>query len=182
MFDVALNSPRGLFLNQVAATTLQEEGETSPYTAMHQRVAKFPRPLGLLRLAFQGMTDKADDFWEVMCPYFTRAEYPASAVLYREGEVAQQFILLESGMLRAEYDTPQGSYFELIVAGRPCGELPFFSETRRTATVRAERGCVVWTMGRQEWEELRSNHPTVAGELMKVCLKLTTERMESITS
>ena len=103
-------------------------------------------------------------------------------MLYRENEHPRNYYLLESGMLRAEYDTPQGRYFELIVAGRPCGELPFFGETRRTATVRAERDSVVWMLGKDGWARLRATEPGVAMELMKVCLKLTAERMESITS
>lgn len=85
-------------------------------------------------------------------------------------------------MLRAEYDLPQGKYFELIVTGRPCGELPFFGETRRTATVRAEEDCEMWCLSVEKWEELREKEPMVAQELLRVCLKLTSERMESITS
>jgi hypothetical protein len=42
--------------------------------------------------------------------------------------------------LRARYALEQGNYHETIVAGTTCGELPFFSETRRTSDVRAA-GC-----------------------------------------
>lgn len=85
-------------------------------------------------------------------------------------------------MLKAEYELPQGRYFELIVAGRPCGELPFFSETRRTATVRAEQDCVTWALDGDAWRGLREREPDIARELLTVSLKLTTERMDSITS
>ncbi|KAL1954356.1 hypothetical protein VTO42DRAFT_1383 [Malbranchea cinnamomea] len=180
--DFMYNSPRGSYLNQIAASALREEAEGCPYASTQQKGHKYPQPLPLLMQAFQGLTNKDDEFWAPICLYFTQAEYPASSVLYREGEVPRHFYLLESGMLRAEYDTPQGSYFELIVAGRPCGELPFFGETRRTATVRAERDCVVWMMGVESWEKVRAKEPIVAMELMKMCLKLTAERMESITS
>lgn len=181
-----LNSPRRHYLNQVAASTLREEAERTPHAAAthHQKSSstKYPQPLPLLLVTIQGLTNQSADFWSAASPYFTRAEYASSAVLYREGEAPRNFYLLESGMLRAEYDTPQGRYFELIVAGRPCGELPFFGETRRTATVRAERDCAVWMLGKDGWEALRTREPEVAMELLKVCLKLTAERMESITS
>jgi sulfate permease, SulP family len=85
-------------------------------------------------------------------------------------------------MLRAEYEMPQGRYSELIVAGRPCGELPFFGETERTATVKAEHDCVVWYLGLEKWEELRVKEPEIAQEILMISLKLTAERMESITS
>ena len=103
-------------------------------------------------------------------------------ILYHRGETAKGFYLLEDGILRADYELPQGRYFESIVAGTTCGELPFFSETDRTATVQAERDCVTWLMDRQMWEELQRAEPDVAQELLRISLKLTSERMSAITS
>jgi SulP family sulfate permease len=140
------------------------------------------QPLSLLLQTFQGLSSQTEDFWFPICPYFSRESYPASTVLYHEGDVPHAFYLLESGMLRAEYDLPQGRYFELVVAGRPCGELPFFSETRRTATVKAECDCVAWCLTAEKWKELQEEEPRAARELLTICLKLTTERMDSITS
>jgi sulfate permease, SulP family len=77
---------------------------------------------------------------------------------------------------------PQGRYFESIVAGTTCGELPFFSETDRTATVQAERNCVAWLMDRDHWEKLQRADSEVAQELLRISLKLTSERMSAITS
>lgn len=177
--DGIVSSPRHLYLQQVATSTIRENETalTAPaaWSAMRQ-------PLPLLLQTFQGLTDKNEDFWFPACSYFTRNSYAADAVLYKEGDVPKAFYLLESGMLRAEYDLPQGRYFELIVAGGPCGELPFFSETRRTATVRAERDCVAWCLDAKNWRELRREEPRIAQELLTVGMKLTTERMDSITS
>ncbi|KAK2742702.1 hypothetical protein FQN57_005157 [Myotisia sp. PD_48] len=203
--DLLAHTPRKFYLQQLASDVLKEEEEElgsgkassrnlSP--ALHHEHQQdqqqqeqeenqqqpFPQPLPLLMQTFHGASTKPAEFWLPACLYFTRAEFPTSSVLYREGEFPHHFYLLESGMLRAEYQTPQGSYFELTVAGRPCGELPFFGETNRTATVRAERDSVVWTMGTEDWEQLRTKEPELALEMMKVCLKLTSERMESITS
>jgi SulP family sulfate permease len=161
---------------------LREEAEESQQARAPSRWATYQQPLPLILQTFQGLTTQNEDFWYPAVSYFTRAVAPASSVLYRDGESPENFYLLESGMLRAEYETPQGNYFELIVAGRPCGELPFFSETKRTATVRAERDCVVWRLSTEKWQELREKEPMIAQELLSVCLKLTSERMESITS
>ncbi|PGH08116.1 hypothetical protein AJ80_07910 [Polytolypa hystricis UAMH7299] len=183
--DTIFNSPRGRYLHDVATSTLREEAESSgsaTYVSTTQRWTSFQQPLPLLLQTFHGLTAENEDFWFPACAYFSRAEFPTSSILYREGDTPENFYLLESGMLRAEYRTPQGSYFELVVAGRPCGELPFFGETRRTATVRAERDCVVWCLSREKWMELRAERPLIAQELLRVCLKLTAERMESITS
>lgn len=177
--DGLTSSPRRRYLQQAATETIRED-ETAvvtpaAWTAMRQ-------PLPLLLQTFQGLTAQNEDFWFPVCSYLTRESYPAGTTLYQEGDEPQAFYLLESGMLRAEYELPQGRYFELIVAGRPCGELPFFSETRRTATVRAEQESVAWCLRAEQWRVLRGERPGVAQELLAVCLKLTTERMDSITS
>ena len=140
------------------------------------------QPLPLLLQTFQGLTTQNEDFWFPACAYFVRNSYPAGTVLYKEGDTPKAFYLLESGMLRAEYELPQGRYFELIVAGGPCGELPFFSEARRTPTVRAERDCETWCLSVDNWKQLRQREPAIAQEMLTIGMKLTTERMDSITS
>ncbi|PKY05189.1 sulfate/bicarbonate/oxalate exchanger SAT-1 [Aspergillus campestris IBT 28561] len=174
-----VSSPRHRYLQQAATTTLHEDESATfapaAWSAMRQ-------PLPLLLQTFQGLTPRNEDFWFPVCAFFTRETYAAGSILFEEGDVPRSFYLLESGMLRAEYEMPQGRYFELIVAGGPCGELPFFSETRRTATVRAEQDCVAWCLSVEKWGQLREREPELARELLIVSLKLTRERMDSITS
>ena len=174
-----VSSPRHRYLQQVATSTIRENETaiTAPTTWASMR-----QPLPLLLQTFQGLTTQNEDFWFPACAYFVRNSYPAGTVLYKEGDTPKAFYLLESGMLRAEYELPQGRYFELIVAGGPCGELPFFSETRRTATVRAERDCETWCLSVDNWKQLRQREPAIAQEMLTIGMKLTTERMDSITS
>ncbi|KAL4953916.1 sulfate transporter family-domain-containing protein [Aspergillus filifer] len=175
----SMNSPRQTYLQRAATTTLSED---STAVLLPPAWSSMRQPLPLLLQTFQGLTSRNEDFWFPACPYFTRCHHAPGTVLFNEGDIPDAFYLLESGMLRAEYELPQGRYFELIVAGRPCGELPFFSETRRTATVRAEQECITWALSAEKWKELREKEPDVARELLTVSLKLTTERMDSITS
>ncbi|KAI9738999.1 MAG: hypothetical protein M1818_005313 [Claussenomyces sp. TS43310] len=174
--DVQFSSPRQRQLHQVAHRTLREVEWPTP------RWQNFKEPLRLLLQAFQGLTDKNEDFWFRAVPYFTKHEYAAGDVLFRSGQPANGFYLLEDGILRADYELPQGRYFESIVAGTTCGELPFFSETERTATVQVERACVAWLMDRDQWDKLQETEPDVARELLRISLKLTSERMSAITS
>lgn len=78
----------------------------------------------------------------------------------------------------------QGVLIETIVAGTVCGELPFLSETRRTASVSAERDCVAWKLDREGWRQIQQMErgDAIAAELLQLGLKLTTERMDAITS
>ena len=173
--ETQFSSPRHNQLLQVAASTLNE----SPAEARYQN---FKQPLRLILQSFQGLTNKNEDFWFLILPFFVKKELTAGTILYHRGVPADGFYLLESGILRADYELPQGRYFESIVAGTTCGELPFFSETDRTATVQAERDCVTWLLDRDNWEKLQREEPDVAKEMLHISLKLTSERMVAITS
>jgi len=113
---------------------------------------------------------------------FERKEYPAGTVLYSRGDEPDGFYLLEKGRFRTEYELDQGSFFEVILPGTTCGELPFFSETDRTGTVAVENDSIAWLLTRDKFNELERREGDVAKELLKVGLKLTKERMDAITS
>jgi SulP family sulfate permease len=175
--ETMYSSPRRTQVYQAVTTTLDEH-ELSLPAKWHN----FAQPLPLLLQAFKDLTEKDVDFWHRAVPYFQRREYVAGTVLYSRGDLPDGFYLLEEGILRAEYDFEQGAYYESIVAGTTCGELPFFAETDRTSTVVAEKDCVAWLLTKDKWRELEKKLPDLATELLKVGLKLTSERMNSITS
>ena len=176
-FDPPFNSPRQSHLVQAASDALESVDVQGP-----QKWQSFREPLRLMLQIFQGLSDKNEDFWFQATHYFQRRELASGTVLFRRGEAASAFYLVERGILRAEYDLPQGWLCESIMAGTTCGELPFFSETDRTATAQVERDCVVWMMDRDGWARLQREEPEVARELLRVSLKLTSERMSAITS
>ncbi|KAI9814452.1 MAG: hypothetical protein M1827_003308 [Pycnora praestabilis] len=175
--DVSSSSPRRNHLQQAAKTTLNEANSVAP-----AKWQNFKDPLPLILQTFQDLTVKNEDFWFRVCPFFDKKEYKAGSILYNRGDRPNGFYILKEGILRAEYDLPQGKYLESIVAGTTCGELPFFSETDRTATVIAERDCVVWLMDDKKWDDLQKKQPDVAAEMLTIGLKLTSERMSAITS
>ena len=136
----------------------------------------------LILQTFQGLTDRNEDFWFRAVPYFRKKQFVKGETLYRRGDSAGSFYLIEEGILRAEYSLPQGEFWESMVAGTTCGELPFFGETARSATVVAERDCVAWEMDGESWQKLKERDADVAQEILRVTLKLTSERMAAITS
>ncbi|KPM38953.1 Uncharacterized protein C24H6.11c [Neonectria ditissima] len=176
-FDPPFNSPRRTHLVEAARDALSSVDTQRPSKWM-----SFKEPLRLMLQVFQGLSDKNEDFWFPATSYFTRREYPAGTIIFRRGEEAKGFYLLEEGIIRAEYDLPQGWLCESIVAGTTCGELPFFSETDRTATAVVEKDCVTWLMDQDQWAKIQVEEPEVGRELLRVSLKLTSERMSAITS
>ncbi len=174
--ETMLNSPRMHHLHQVATATLSEQNPAPP-----QKWQDYHQPLQLILQTFSTVSDKPEDFWYQTASFFVRKEYAAGSVLYNCGDRPNGFYLLESGMLKAKYDFPQGKYSELIVAGTTCGELPFFSATERTSTTYAERNSVTWMLDDDQWRKMQDQHPEVSQELLKITLRLTSERMDAIT-
>lgn len=146
------------------------------------RWRNFAQPLRIILQTFEDISPKNEDFWHVVAPYFERKEYPAGTVLYSRGDDPDGFYILEKGRFRTEYELDQGSFFEVILPGTTCGELPFFSETDRTGTVAVENDSVAWLLTREKFNELEKKEREVAMELLRVGLKLTKERMDAITS
>ncbi|KAI1107509.1 sulfate transporter family-domain-containing protein [Jackrogersella minutella] len=175
-FEFLSQSPRRDHLDRAARNVLnQQEMRRST------RWQNISEPLRLMLQVFYDLSDKNEDFWFRAKPYFFRKEYTAGTIVYERGEPANGFYLLEKGELRGDYETPQGRLFEPIVQGTTCGELPFFSETNRTATVSAVKDCVVWVMDKENWERLQKEENEVAQELLRISLKLTSERMNAMT-
>jgi SulP family sulfate permease len=173
-------SPRATILEQAAESTVQEDIQVA------SKWKNFKQPLPLMMQIFEGLSIKNEDFWSQVTPYFQREYLSAGTHLYESENDAKGFYLVESGILRADYDLEQGRLYESILAGTTCGELPFFSETRRTATVTAETDSVVWKLDKENWEKIKARHDInaveIANELLTIALKLTVERFESITA
>lgn len=146
------------------------------------RWKNFAQPLRIILQTFEDISVRNEDFWQTAAPYFERKEYPAGTVLYSRGDDPDGFYILEQGRFRTEYELDQGSFFEVILPGTTCGELPFFSETDRTGTVAVENDSIAWLLTRDKYNQLEKKDQEVARELLKVGLKLTKERMDAITS
>jgi len=177
MIDTAVGSPRRTFVQQAVQNTLSEYD-----TSGLNKYNSFKQPLPLLLQSFFQLTNKDIDFWHRAVPYFERRDYIQGTVIYSAGDEPDGFYIIQDGILRADYRLEQGHYYESIVAGTTCGELPFFSDSDRTATVVAEQDTVVWLLTREKWNELETTHPEIGQELLKIGLRLTSERMNAITS
>lgn len=176
--EFVVSSPRNFQLHQAATSTLDQDQSVQK----QHKWSSFAQPLPLLLQITEDLSSKQEDFWFRAIRFFTRQTLVKDSNLFSIGDRPNSFYILEEGILRADYKLPQGSYTELIVSGCPCGELPFFSDTQRTATVSAEKDCVLWALDRDAWKSMQTDEKDVAQELLKVCLSLTKERMDAITS
>ncbi|MCJ1380495.1 hypothetical protein MMC17_003600 [Xylographa soralifera] len=175
--EIVFNSPRRDHLRNMAATTLREQQKSMPT----KNAEEYEQPLQLMLFAFYSFSSKDASFWTRVTPFFTQREYSQGTTLYSRGDPADGFYILQTGILRAEYTLDQGTFSELIVSGTTCGELPFFSGTTRTSTTTADTDCVTWVLNETKWEKMQTEEPDIAQELLKISLKLTSERMDAIT-
>ncbi len=193
--EPAYSSPRANHLHVAATRTLTTHAalpSSHHPSSAGGKYSNFREPLKLILQTFQGMSSQNEDLWHRATPYFKMQTVGEGEVLYNTGDAADKFYLIEEGILRADYDLPQGRFWESMVAGTTCGELPFFSEGKRSARVLIEKGgraeggrervAKLWVLDREGWEKLQKEDNEVASELMRVVLKLTSERMGAITS
>ncbi|KAI9894131.1 MAG: hypothetical protein M1814_003985 [Vezdaea aestivalis] len=174
--DTMFSSPRHRYLATIANTTLKNSTAASDSVSAWNL---FQPPLPLLLETFKDVSSGQEDLWHRAAPYFSRKEYSQKTVLYKPGEMSELFIVLEEGLLLVEDDYQQGRHQERITPGTTCGELPFFSTGRRTATVTAETDVVAWELSRERLEALREEHIDVLCELQRIALVLTMERMDA---
>lgn len=139
--DPGFASPRRGARYLAAASTFREQGnhaesfgdaDQDKAPVLSSRWKNFSQPIKIMLQTFEDVSTKNEDFWHVAASYFERKEYPAGTVLYSRGDEPNGFYILEKGRFRTEYELEQGNFYEVILPGTTCGELPFFSETDRT--------------------------------------------------
>ncbi|ORY87148.1 sulfate transporter family-domain-containing protein [Protomyces lactucae-debilis] len=174
------HSPRGALLSKAATNTLSKHKQNAgPPSKM-----SFAAPLPLLLQVFQDSTDKREDFWHRVCPFFVREEVAGGKILWKEHTEATCFYVVESGMIRATYRLEAGLHVESITSGTVCGELPFLAGMPRTAQLVTVSDCVLWKLDKQGWDKMQQmpGGLELALELQKIGLRLTSERLGAFLS
>src|SRR5689334_1959963 len=129
------------------------------------------QPIDLLRNAFQELSSVGDDFYTRLAKYFHRVNVPAGAILWRQGDAPDCMYLVERGSLRATFRVEEGNparQVESILAGTMAGELGFFANRPRDATLVAEMDCVLWRMADTDYEALVEKDPKVANIFVRI--------------
>jgi SulP family sulfate permease len=143
---------------------------------------------GLLRdeaPAAPSATDGQDGPWEAagMPPglelYTERESLSDGAVLIRQGESPDDVFVLESGRLRVEMQTPDGTRMRVrsINPGVVVGEVAMYSGKARTADVVAEGPTVVLRLDRASIDRLEGQDPELAAALHRWLAGVLSERL-----
>ncbi|MBI4574370.1 MAG: cyclic nucleotide-binding domain-containing protein [candidate division NC10 bacterium] len=97
-----------------------------------------------------------------------RRRLSGGAVIFKQGDQAQEFCLLTAGRLEVTMQggDPESPPIGIIEAPSWFGELAILTRQPRTATVTALTGCEVWTLSRDRFELLFARRPEMARHLI----------------
>ena len=137
--------------------------------------APLPTALGEARL-FKGM-EEAD--LRALVPYTVYREVPEGTLVFREGEPAEELLIIEDGAIEI---TRQGVPLAQLGPGDHLGELAIATEGTRTASARAVFDARLLILSRSALDEITERKPDLAIRLYKRLLDNTSRRLIDFTS
>jgi CRP/FNR family transcriptional regulator, cyclic AMP receptor protein len=118
---------------------------------------------------FQGMSDHSV---ESIAELAADASFAAGAILVREGDPGDSFLIIREGSATVEQG---GNPVRELGSGDFLGEISLIDGRPRTATVIASRPVDAWTIDRAGFTRLMDEYPSVRYEL----LNALTQRIRS---
>ena len=112
-------------------------------------------------------------------PPFTAMEFEAGTILFREGDVRRSMHFLTEGRVEI---LVAGEVVATLEAGAVFGEIALFTETVRTATVRAVRPTSTRMLDLAGFDLLRANEPQLAGWIEGRALVQLLSRLRQLVS
>ena len=111
--------------------------------------------------------------------YLERRTLPEGTVLIRQGDTPDDLFVLESGRLRVEMITPDGTRMRLssMSSGVVVGEVALYLRSPRTADVVAETASVVLRLSRESIERMEVAEPDLAAALHRWLAETLAERL-----
>jgi len=174
------NSPRRKHLYTAAKETIGFGKPTQP------KRLQLVQPLPLLIQTFSSYTSEVSEpeqFFHQLVPYFTKMQVERGTVLWKDGDQASSFYLIEMGALKLVKDMEDLGHclVETMLPASVCGELSFLSDVERASTLTVERDAVIWKCTREAFERLETElNSTTVRQFRKTLLRVATENQEVV--
>ena len=128
-----------------------------------------------LMAEFGGATDISR-----IVPFLERHELEVGGFLFRQGEPADSVELLASGRVAITIDDEQGHSIRRrrMVGHTVVGEMGFYRQVSRTATVIAEEPTVVYRLTRASFNKMQAEDPAAAIAFHMLIIRLLSDRLE----
>jgi SulP family sulfate permease len=111
--------------------------------------------------------------------YLQRRTVVAGQVLYRAGDPADEIDLVAAGRLLVDVPGDGGRMLRVrhISTRTVVGEMGFFRQVSRSATVSSEGESILWTLTRPSFERMRQERPDLAGAFHEFLLRTLSDRL-----
>ena len=115
-----------------------------------------------------------------IAPYLERYELKVGEALFRQGEPPDSVEILASGCVAITIQDEQGRPIRLrrMMGYTVVGEMGFYRQVPRTATVIAEEPSVVYRLTRNSFDKMQVQDPTAASVFHKLIIRLLSDRLE----
>ncbi len=187
------NSPRNNFVRKAANSIIQQD--TYLQTSADSNLNQWKEPLPLLLTVLQDISDQPIEFWKNLSPFLTKLVIRKDHIIYRPG-MPVRFFIVESGLLRADFDIDSGSFSQSVLPGTAFGESFFYNNSLNTCPISefgnidtsltslvAEAESVIWYLDSENLKKLQESDDCIKiyNELLLVALKLMAERFKTVT-
>jgi sulfate permease, SulP family len=115
-----------------------------------------------------------------IAPYLERHELKVGQALFQQGEPPDSVEILASGCVAITIEDQQGRPIRLrrMMGYTVVGEMGFYRQVPRTATVIAEEPSVVYRLTRESFDRMQAQDPTAASVFHKLIIRLLSDRLE----
>jgi SulP family sulfate permease len=115
--------------------------------------------------------------------HMERREVQAREYIIRQGEAADEIIMVESGQVTAQIDVEgkENLRLETMTGGRLVGEVGFFLNAPRTASVIVDQPGVVYSLKRQTLEKIKASDPLAFQAFQNMINVILSERIAHLT-
>jgi len=116
-----------------------------------------------------------------IAPYLERHEFAVGEALFSQGEPPDSVEILASGRLAASIEDEHGRPTRIrgMVGYTIVGEMGFYRQIRRSATVIAEEPSIVYRLTREAFDRMQAQDPVAASAFHKLIIRLLSDRLES---
>jgi SulP family sulfate permease len=113
--------------------------------------------------------------------YLERHEFAAGEALFSQGEPPNSIEILASGHLAATIEGEHGRPIRIraMVGYTIVGEMGFYRQIRRSATVIAEEPSIVYRLTREGFDRMHAQDPVAASAFHMLIIRLLSDRLES---
>jgi SulP family sulfate permease len=112
--------------------------------------------------------------------YMERQELSNGEFLFHQGEPSDSVVLQASGCVAITIIDEHGPPIRLrrMIGHTVVGEMGFYRDVPRTASVVAEGPTVIYRLTRQAFDKMQAEDPTAAAALHKLIIRLLSDRLE----